>query len=58
MLIVAALILFMPEGKSQELLPIIALIAAALMSITGGMAYSASLLKNSGELYVQWLKSR
>jgi hypothetical protein len=57
-LIVAALILLMPEGKSQELLPIIGLIAAALVSITGGMAYSASLLKNSGELYARWLERR
>jgi hypothetical protein len=57
-LIVAALILFMPEGKSQELLPIIGLIAAALMSITGGMAYSAHLLKNSSELYARWLERR
>jgi high-affinity Fe2+/Pb2+ permease len=57
-LIVAALILSTPEGKSQELLPIIGLIAAALVSITGGMAYSASLLKNSGELYARWLERR
>jgi hypothetical protein len=40
------------------LLPIIGLIAAALMSITGGMAYSSSLLKNSGELYARWLERR
>jgi hypothetical protein len=42
----------------RELLPIVGLIAAALMSITGGPAYSASLLKNSGELYARWLKRR
>lgn len=55
-LVVAALILFMPEDKYQELLPIIGFVAAALASVTGGMAYSASLLKNSGELYARWLE--
>jgi hypothetical protein len=58
LLIVAALILFMPAGKSPELLPIVGLVAAALMSITGGMAYSASILKNSAELYARWLPPR
>ncbi|TLM73128.1 hypothetical protein [Pseudarthrobacter sp. NamB4] len=57
-LIVAALILFVPEGKLPELLPIIGFVAAALTSITGGMAYSASVLKNSGELYARWLEHR
>lgn len=42
----------------QELLPIIGFVAAALMSVTGGMAYSASLLKNSAELYARWLERR
>ncbi|WP_406638237.1 hypothetical protein [Pseudarthrobacter quantipunctorum] len=56
--IVAALILFIPEGKSHELLPIIGFVGATLMSITGGLAYSTSVLKNSGELYARWLERR
>lgn len=43
------------DEAGRELLRIVDLIAAALMSITDGLAYSASLLKNSGELYVRWL---
>lgn len=57
-LILAALLVFTPKGASPEGLPIVGFIAAALASITGGMAYTASLLKNSGELYAQWLERR
>jgi hypothetical protein len=34
------------------------IVAAVLVSITGGMASSASLLKNRGELYAGWLERR
>lgn len=57
-LIVIALILFMPKARSPELLPIIGFIASALTIITSGMAHAASLLKNSGELYARWLERR
>jgi hypothetical protein len=56
--IAAALTLFTPNGRSPEVLPITGLIAAAQLSITGGVAYSGWLLKNSGELYARWLERR
>lgn len=57
-LIVAALITLTPNGRSQELLPITGLVAALLMSITGGFAYSSSLLENSNAIYARWLERR
>jgi hypothetical protein len=58
MLILAALALFTPKGASPQGLPILGLIAAAQLSIAGGIAYSVWLMKNSGELYAQWLERR
>lgn len=57
-LIVAALITLTPNGRSPGSLPIVGLVTALLTSITGGMAYSASVLRNSGELYARWLERR
>lgn len=57
-LIAAGLVLFTPNGRSPEVLPIVGLIAAAQLSIAGGVAYSGWLLKNSGELYARWLDRR
>lgn len=57
-LIVAALVLLTPKGASPETLPVTALIAASILSLTGGIAYSGWLMKNSGELYAQRLARR
>jgi hypothetical protein len=57
-LIAAGLILLTPNGRSPELLPIVGLIAAAQLSIAGGLAYTGWLLKNSGELYARWRERR
>lgn len=57
-LIVAALVTLTPNGRSPETLPIVGLVTALLMSITGGFAYSSSLLENSNEIYARWLESR
>lgn len=48
MLTLAALAIFTPKGESPEGLPVIGLIAAAQLSIAGGIAYSGWLMKNSG----------
>ncbi|MDQ0664284.1 hypothetical protein QFZ35_002782 [Arthrobacter ulcerisalmonis] len=56
--IAASLVLLTPNGRSPELLPIIGLIAAAQLAITGGIGYSGWLMKNSGELYAQRLERR
>lgn len=42
------------QREARDYMP--AFIAAAWASIIGGMAYTASLLKNSGELYARWLE--
>jgi hypothetical protein len=57
-LIAAALVLFTPNGRSPEVLPIVGLISAAQLSIAAGVAYSEWLLKNNGELYARWLERR
>lgn len=57
-LIVAAMLLFMPEDRYRELLPITGLVAASLASIIVGMVYTTSLLQNSGELFARWLERR
>lgn len=57
-LILAALTLLTPRGLSLEVLPITGLVAASLLSITGGMGYTGWLMKNSGKLYERWLERR
>ncbi|WP_146069263.1 hypothetical protein [Arthrobacter sp. ZGTC412] len=57
-LIAAGLVLFTPNGRSPQVLPIVGLIAAAQLSIAAGVAYSGWLLKNSAELYSRWLERR
>lgn len=57
-LIVAALILLTPNGRSPEVLPLVGLIAAAQMCVIAGLTYSGWLLKNSGDLYARWLDRR
>jgi hypothetical protein len=56
--VAASSILLTPNGRSPEVLPIVGLIAAAQLSVAGGVAYSGLLLKNSGELYARWLERR
>jgi hypothetical protein len=56
--IAAGLLLLTPNGRSQETIPITGVVAAAQLSIAGGVAYSGWLLKNSGELYARWLERR
>jgi hypothetical protein len=58
LLIVAALIMLTPKGMSPETIPITGLVAASILSITGGMAYSGWLMKNSSGLYSHWLERR
>ena len=58
MVLGTALITLTPNGRSPGSLPIVGLVTALLTSITGGMAYSASVLRNSGELYARWLERR
>ncbi|WP_458781874.1 hypothetical protein [Arthrobacter sp. D3-16] len=56
--IAAGLLLLTPNGRSPDTIPITGVVAAAQLSIAGGVAYSGWLLKNSGELYSRWLERR
>lgn len=58
MLITAALVFLTPKGTSSETLPYIGLVAAAILSLAGGMARSGWLMKNSDQLYSHWLGRR
>ncbi|MDQ0690924.1 hypothetical protein [Arthrobacter sp. W4I7] len=54
--IAASLVLLTPNGRSAEVLSITGLIAAARLAITGDLACTGWLMKNSGELYARWLE--
>lgn len=55
-LIAAALAFLTTKGATPETLPDIGLVAACILSLAGGMAYSGWLMRNSGELYSRWLE--
>lgn len=55
---IVVLVLFRPGGASPEGIPVLGLVAAAGLSISGGMARSGWLMKNSSGLYARWLERR
>jgi hypothetical protein len=54
--LVVALALFKPGGTSPEGIPLLGLVAAAGLSIAGGLARSGWLMTNSSGLYARWLE--
>lgn len=56
--LVVVLALFNPGGTTREGIPFLGLVAAAGLSLTGGLARSWWLMTNSSALYPRWLERR
>ncbi|WP_045729638.1 hypothetical protein [Pseudarthrobacter chlorophenolicus] len=56
--IVLALVLFTPKGATAEAAPLLSLPVSFACGVAGGLAYTRTLMVNSGSMYSRWLHRR
>lgn len=55
---IGALVLLTPMGASVEAVPLLGMLVAVTLGTAAGLAYTGWLMKNSADIYSQWLNRR